>query len=135
MPRYSDKQLAEALKRSKGMVYVAAKSLGCSHNTILKRLMKSERLRAVKEAEEGLILDVAESRLGQRVYEGELGAIKFLLATKGKGRGYVERVEQSGPDGGSIQHEVKARVERYTDIFSRVAERNGAGGVVSRDGS
>ncbi len=102
MPRYTDKKIADALKASKGMVYVAARQMGCSHNTILARLEKSEKLRAVKEAESEIMLDDAELKLVDAVMAGELGAIKYLLSTKGKGRGYVERQEVTGKNGGAV---------------------------------
>lgn len=93
MPRYTEKQIEAALRQCKGMVYVAAKQIGCSPNTIKKRVAKSERLAEVIEAETGFLLDTAELKLASAVIDGELGAIKYLLSTKGKDRGYVERQE------------------------------------------
>lgn len=75
------------------MVYVAARQLGCSPNTVKARLEKSERLRRVRDSEHELFLDTAELKLMQRVQEGDLGAIKYTLSTQGKERGYVERSE------------------------------------------
>lgn len=48
----------------------------------------------VKEIEDSL-LDFAESKLLEKVQEGDLTAIIFTLKTKGKDRGYVERVENN----------------------------------------
>ncbi len=104
MPRYSDAKLEAALRKCQGMVYVAAKALGCSPNTIKARLEKSERLRAIVEAESEYVDDVAEMRLAQAIFNGEPWAIKYRLSTKAKGRGYTEKqeVEHSGPAGGVI---------------------------------
>lgn len=104
MPRYSDKVLEEALRKCQGMVYVAAKALGCSPNTIKARLEKSERLRAIVETESEYVDDVAEMRLSQAIFNGEAWAIKYRLSTKGKARGYTEKqeVEHSGGVGGGV---------------------------------
>lgn len=102
MPRYTTAQLADALRKNRGMVYVAAAALGCDADTIKKRMAKSPALRAVKEEEEGKLLDIGESKLAEGVEAGDVGLIKFLLSTKGKSRGYVERKEVSGENGGEI---------------------------------
>lgn len=46
----------------------------------------------IKDVNESL-LDFAESKLLEKVNEGDLTAVIFMLKTKGKERGYVERVE------------------------------------------
>lgn len=106
MPRYTDKQLGEALTDTRGMVYVAAKQLKCSPTTILKRLEKSAKLRAIKEAESELFLDTAELKLQQAVTNSEPWSIKYALSTKGKNRGYTERTEITGADGGPHVHKI-----------------------------
>lgn len=49
---------------------------------------------AIKDLDESL-LDFAESKLMEKVQDGDLTAIIFTLKTKGKDRGYVERSEQN----------------------------------------
>jgi len=58
----------------------------------------------VKDARETLTDDV-ESELQKQIFKGNITAIIFYLKTQGKGRGYVERIEQqhSGQDGGVIK--------------------------------
>jgi hypothetical protein len=90
---YTDKQIASALKRARGMVYVAARHLKCSPNTIKARLETSEELREVREEARGLIVDTGELKLVDAVEAGEAWAVKYLLATQGKDRGYVEKQE------------------------------------------
>ncbi len=98
MPKYSEKQIADGLKAARGMVYVAARQMGCSPDTIKARLKKSPRLAAIHEAEGEMVLDTAELKLGQAIVNGESWAIKFALSTKGKGRGYVEKEPAVGLD-------------------------------------
>ncbi|MBU2051246.1 MAG: hypothetical protein KKH61_20050, partial [Gammaproteobacteria bacterium] len=50
---------------------------------------------------EGLC-DTSEVKLQQAVNGGEAWAVKYVLSTKGKGRGYVERSEITGADGEAI---------------------------------
>lgn len=47
----------------------------------------------IKAQEEGLI-DFAESKLFNLMNDKNVAAVIFFLKTKGKGRGYVERIEQ-----------------------------------------
>lgn len=47
---------------------------------------------AVEDCQESL-LDFAETKLHQNIMEGKEASIFFFLKTKGKDRGYVERVE------------------------------------------
>lgn len=50
---------------------------------------------AIRDAEEAA-LDRAEQRLNEAVDEGNIRAITFLLSTKGRSRGYVNKVEVGG---------------------------------------
>lgn len=109
MPRYRTEQIATALTECKGMVYVAARRLGCSPNTIKKRLEEVPTLREHLEAEHGLMGDTAELKLFQAIQSGEAWAIQFFLKTQGKGRGYVERTEHTGPGGGAIEQRTEHR--------------------------
>jgi hypothetical protein len=102
MPRYTDDQLAEALTACKGMVFLASRRLGCSHHTMDARVKKSRRLQAIVDEQAGLVLDTAETKLFSAVAAGDLGAIKYILSTKGTRRGYVERQEITGGDGGPL---------------------------------
>jgi len=104
MPRYSDAQICRALKLTGGMVYVAAESLKCSPNTIKKRLTESPRVAQAQEDARNMLLDVAETRLATAVKETEPWAVQFYLKTQGKGRGYGDHRQISGPDGGPIEH-------------------------------
>lgn len=93
MPRYTDAQLEKALVICKGMTFVAARHIGCEHKTVTARIAKSPRLQAVIAEQTGQMLDTAELKLAQAVTNGDLGAIKYLLSTKGRARGYGERVD------------------------------------------
>lgn len=59
---------------------------------------------AYEDANESLI-DFAETALMKSIERGSDTATIFLLKTKGKHRGYVERVEQTAKDGGALHPE------------------------------
>jgi len=105
--KYTQKQIIDALRETKGMVYLAAKRLGCEAQTIYNYRDRYPAVRAEMEQQDGEVDDAAEMKLYQAIIAGEPWAVQFRLRTKGKGRGYVERVQQevSGPNGGPIQTE------------------------------
>ena len=88
-------QVAEALRATNGLVYLAAEKLGCVARTVYNY---ATRYKVVAEAiahQKGKRLDTAEAKLWQAVLNGEAWAICFLLKCQGKDRGYIERAEYS----------------------------------------
>ncbi len=90
---YTDDQFADVLTRCKGMLFVASRTLRCDHKTMLTRVKKSPRLQAIVAEQIGQVVDTAELKLFDAMESGDLGAIKFLLGTKGRDRGYGEEVK------------------------------------------
>lgn len=86
----SEELIAKALISRKGLIYLAAEQLNLSHTTISERIQKSPYLQSVKDACIERRLDIAEINLAEMTEDKELGAICFLLKTKGKSRGYGE---------------------------------------------
>jgi hypothetical protein len=103
---YKTAEIVEALKATGGMVYMAARKLGCDPSTIHVRAKASPEIQAAIDNARGDMLDMAEHELKKAVRGGDMTAIIFTLKTIGKHRGYVERVEQTGANGGAI--EIKA---------------------------
>jgi hypothetical protein len=105
--------VAEALRRTRGIKAAAAQLLQCDRSTVLNYCKRYATVQqAADEARETLI-DVAEGKLVQRVDAGDWDAVRFVLVTIGKGRGYVMRQENTGADGGPVQleHSVNGGVE------------------------
>lgn len=63
---------------------------------------------AIKDEREALV-DLGELALYKQVQNGEAWAVTLLLKTLGKDRGYVERSEHTGKDGGAVEHDVNVR--------------------------
>ncbi|MFA4974888.1 MAG: hypothetical protein WC683_19980 [bacterium] len=100
--RYSNKQVCEALDDSRGMIRLAAKSLGCAPSTLTRRAESEPAIKQKIADLRELELDKSEVALFEARDRGEGWAIKFHLATIGKNRGYVERIESTGKDGEPI---------------------------------
>ena len=98
-PHWTAAQMIDALTATKGMTFLAAKRLGCSHETITNYCRRYPTVQAAKDAERGVMVDEAELRLWAAVQSGQPWAIAFCLKTLGRNRGYIERVEQTGADG------------------------------------
>ena len=99
------KALIEALTKSLGNVSTACKAVGVGRGIFYLYYEQDKDFRqAVSDIKEASI-DFAESALLKQINEGNTTAIIFFLKTQGKARGYVERQEVSGPDGGPLQIE------------------------------
>src|SRR5574343_1053090 len=112
--KFTQAQVIDALKETKGMVYLAAKRLGCEAQTIYNYRDRYPAVRAEMEQQDGEVDDAAEMKLYQAIIAGEPWAVQFRLRTKGKGRGYTERNETEifGKGGGPIE---VAQVPKLTD--------------------
>jgi hypothetical protein len=89
--RFTPAQVIAALKKSKGMVYLAAKRLECDPDTILNYCRRYPSVERAKQSQRGEMVDLAETRLFQSIQKGEAWGIAFALKTIGKDRGYVEQ--------------------------------------------
>lgn len=100
--RLSKKKVLDMLHETKGAVYVAAARLKCSHTTVYKYINDHPEVKEIKEYYDGELVDYGEIALRTSVLNKEPWAVKYLLSTKGKDRGYTERQEITGANGGSI---------------------------------
>lgn len=99
------KHFNEALKNSLGNISTACAKVGISRQTYYNwRDADPEFASVLLEIRESAI-DLGESSLMELVKEKNVPAVIFFLKTIGKNRGYVERIETTGKDGGAIQTE------------------------------
>lgn len=96
--RPTNAQIAEALVSTRGMLALAAKTLGISRTTLWSRLKTTPSLRAVAEEQADVILDIAEGHLVSAVVSGDMDQVRFYLRTKGRARGYGDRLEIKAED-------------------------------------
>lgn len=97
MKRYKEipfDKVASVYAKKAGNVSATCAALDIDRNTFMAWREKFPELgQKLNEVDESLI-DFSESKLLESINEGNLTAIIFHLKTKGKDRGYVERVEQ-----------------------------------------
>lgn len=101
----SNEKIAEALKISHGNLRQAAELLGCSRQTVWKRVNQVEELAQIVHDEREGLKDIAEDALYTAVENGEPWAIQFCLKGVGKDRGHNEKIQQevTGAGGGAIR--------------------------------
>lgn len=100
-------KVEKALRKFRGGVYLVASALDVSPRTIYNYLEKYADLKELKDSFAGEMVDKAEYNLHDAVEAGDPWALKYALSTKGKDRGYTERQEISGPDGGALTFDVR----------------------------
>ena len=121
--QYTTDQIIAALEKAHGGVFLAAETLGCSYKTIERRAAAVQAVQEVIDKYQGRRSDVAELGLDVALAKGEPWAIQFQLTKSkdGKRRGYSERQEVTGKDGGPIQAEVKHVGDMTDDELTRIA--------------
>lgn len=100
---HSKKEMLNALTLSLGVVTTACDKCGVPRSTHYKWMQEDEEYRAAVEELADVALDFAESKLHKQMDKGDTTATIFYLKTKGKKRGYVERQEITGPEGGPMK--------------------------------
>jgi len=100
MAKLNKKKVRNAIPGSMGIYAIMAKKCEVSRSAMTQFLQKDRNKNILKEIEEEKekLLDTTEIKLIELINEGDFQAIKLLLTTKGKNRGYTERqeVEQIG---------------------------------------
>ena len=93
------KGLIEALEKSLGVVTTACKQVGIGRTTFYNYYNEDKEFAKKVDDIENVALDFAESQLHKQIQDGSTAATIFLLKTRGKKRGYVERQEITGAEG------------------------------------
>ena len=83
------KELLEAIQGSYGIISTIAARLHCNWHTVDETIkLYPECMQALADENES-ILDFTEGKAIERIKEGDGTMIRFMLATKGKKRGYT----------------------------------------------
>jgi hypothetical protein len=96
--QFTAKQFLDAIPKSAGIITTIAKRVGCAWHTAKKYIEATPTVKRAYNDECESILDMAESKLFEAVQSGDAQMVKYILGTKGKGRGYTERHEITGAD-------------------------------------
>tara|TARA_R100000329_G_scaffold151474_1_gene147821 strand:- start:11749 stop:12129 length:381 start_codon:yes stop_codon:yes gene_type:complete len=85
------KAMLKALEKTMGVVSTASTMVGINRSTHYEWLKKDSEYKQKVDDLENLMLDFAETNLHQQIQEGNTTATIFLLKTRGRKRGYIER--------------------------------------------
>lgn len=104
--KYSTEAIIRALQATNGLISLAAKTLGCTPQTIYNRANTTKSVQEAIELARLELVDQAELALRAAVLGREPWAVALVLKTLGKNRGFVERTELTGKDGEPVKLEV-----------------------------
>lgn len=134
MTRLNIKQVREKIMEHKGNVAAVARRLGVTRTSLLRFIQLRPGLAEMLQEAREAMLDDAESALFSAVRNGEAWAVCFILKTKGKARGYTERQEVTGKEGGPIEYADLANLtdeeldRRIAEAEARIRESRADGG-------
>jgi hypothetical protein len=98
--KYSAALFLEAIPGTGGIISAIAHRVGCTWHTAQRYINTMPTVKQAYDDECEKLLDRAEAKLIEHINEGDMTAITWYLARKGKHRGYTERQEITGAEGG-----------------------------------
>lgn len=114
-PRYTHQQVMDALAKAQGVMGTAAQALGCTRQTVHNYIERWPAIKEVRNEAVQMSIDRAHSKLLELVDRGEWQAIRFLLVTQGRDRGFSDRGE------GQVSNAwFEARCKQYEAELERV---------------
>ncbi len=117
-------RIIKAIRESSGLLTVAAAKSGIGYRTICRYVAEFPSVKQAAIDAHERMLDFAESKLYEKIKDGDNTAIIFYLKTQGKARGYIERQEFTGEGGKPLQVEVDAK-SKLISLLDRIAARTG----------
>lgn len=94
----------ELFRKKAGIITSTCQATGISRTQYYAWVREDKTFAAAIDDINEQLIDYSESQLMSKIQAGNMTAIIFHLKCKGKKRGWVERQEVSGPDGGPIHH-------------------------------
>lgn len=106
------------LEKSLGIVTTAFKNAGFNRSMHYEWLENSPAYRKAVEAIEDITIDFVESKLQEQINDGNVVATIFFLKTKGRKRGYIEKIETD------VNHYLKSRPQiKFGDTSKKDATK------------
>jgi hypothetical protein len=93
--KISNQLIASTFAKKGCNVSATCIALGIDRSTFYDWRNNDPKLNKMLNDESESIIDYTESKLLEKIQEGDLTAIIFMLKTRGKNRGYIERVENN----------------------------------------
>lgn len=89
----TDKEILDAIRASKGMLYIAAKKLGCDPKVVKDRIKYVAELKEAAHNEKESTKDFVELKLIEALQKGEPWALKFFAERQMRDRGYGDKTD------------------------------------------
>jgi hypothetical protein len=117
---FTENQVLEAIKQSRGLVATVAKILNCSWITAENYIKNWDSTKAAMKDEKETYIDHVESKAMDLVDALDGPMIRYYLSTQGRKRGYAERYEITGADGKPLEFSnVDSVKKNIIDRFSK----------------
>lgn len=100
--RYKAQTFIDAITGSGGFITAIAKRVGCSRNTAQRYCDLYPSVAQALDDERETMLDAIEAVAFNQARDGDGAMVRYILSTKGKVRGYTERHEVTGAEGGPL---------------------------------
>lgn len=88
--KITNETVLKVFKSKVGNISATCDALGIDRSTLYSWRRKYPELDEMLKGQEESMIDFAETRLMEKINDGDLTAIIFFLKTKGKKRGYIE---------------------------------------------
>jgi hypothetical protein len=111
------KEFPKVLKDNLGNVTDTCNMLGCARSWYYAMRHEDPEFKALCDEAHEVVIDFVESHLFKQIKADVPSSTIFFLKTRAKDRGYIERNEFSGKDGGPIQ------VEQLNELETMLADR------------
>ena len=93
--RFTEAQVAQAVRDCRGVVTAVATKLGCIPGTVYDYVKRYPALADVLDQARESAIDFVESALMKAIEGGNVTAVIFFLKTQGRSRGYSDRPEEN----------------------------------------
>ena len=113
-----EKILLAAIAGSRGVISTIAERLGANWHTVRNAIDASETAREALADEEETALDFVENKAYERIAAGDGQMIRFVLATKGKKRGYTS--EENTPAGDNGTEDTTLIINAGDDVEAKI---------------
>lgn len=130
--KFSPTKCLAAILNSGGIKKNICEKLGCSRPTLDAWMEQYPAIASAYHDEREKLKDLSEERLIEQIQMGNLGAIIWYQKTQCKDRGYVERQEVTGKDGGpveTVELTPQERADRVSKLLVTGESRASANGA------
>ena len=110
--QFTVKEMADALRESRGFVSATARRLACDPLTVYNYMERYPELVEIRKEAKEAEKDLAEMMLGKMIRDGQFPATCFYLKTQAKDRGYIERQEHELSGNASNPVKVTFKISR-----------------------